>query len=124
MGRAIVAVVVGAAVWAVLWLGGNAVLQSMAPDIYSMDGPIDHLGILLGLIVYSVALSILAGYSTAAVRGADPMGAVKALAGLQLTLGIVAEVANWAVLPVWYHLLFLALIVPATLYGGTLRARA
>ncbi len=122
MGRAIGAVVAGAAVWAVLWLGMNGVLPSVIPDIYVVGERLEHVPVLLFLIGYSVVLSILAGYVTAAVRGPDPMGAVKALAALQLTLGIVAEAANWDLLPVWYHLVFLALVVPATLYGGRLRA--
>lgn len=29
----------------------------------------------------------------------------------------------WTLLPSWYHLLFLVLIVPATLFGGYLCAR-
>ena len=124
MGRAIGAVVAGAAVWAVLWLGMNAVLPSAIPDVYTMGEPLESVPVLLFLIAYSVGLSLLAGFVTAIVRGgSDPMPAVKALAVLQLILGIVAEVSNWALLPVWYHLVFLALIVPATVYGGMLRAR-
>lgn len=42
---------------------------------------------------------------------------------LQLTLGIVFEVSYWHLMPVWYHLVFLALVGPATLYGGVLRGR-
>lgn len=123
MGRAVGAVLAGAAVWAVLWLGMNGVLPSIIPEIYVPGERLEHVPLLLFLIAYSVVLSVLAGYVTAAVRGPEPMGAVKALAGLQLTLGVVAEAASWALLPVWYHLVFLALIVPATLYGGRLRAR-
>lgn len=122
MGRAIGAVIAGAVVWAVLWLGMNAVLPSMIPEIYVPGERLEHVPVLLFLIGYSVVLSILAGYVTAAVRGADPMGAVKALAALQLTFGIIAEATSWDLLPVWYHLVFLALVVPATIYGGRLKA--
>ena len=122
MGRAIGAVVAGAVVWAVLWLGMNAVLPSMIPEIYVPGERLDHVPVLLGLIGYSVVLSVLAGYVTAAVRGGpDPMGAVKALAALQFTLGVIAEVSSWDLLPVWYHVVFLALVVPATIYGGKLK---
>jgi hypothetical protein len=31
-------------------------------------------------------------------------------------------VSAWQLTPVWYHLVFLALLVPAVLYGGRLRA--
>jgi hypothetical protein len=79
---------------------------------------------LLSLILYGAALSLLAGYTTAAVKGAPAMPAVNALAGLQLALGLFFEVTNWPLLPVWYHVIFLAMIVPATLLGGRLKAGA
>lgn len=117
-GRAVGAVVVGAMVWAALWIGGNRVTQLAFPGIADPTQPLRHLGLLVGYIGYSVILSILAGWVTGVVRGRDPMTAVWVLAVLQLGLGIVAEVANWALLPVWYHLVFLALLVPSTLWGG------
>jgi hypothetical protein len=43
------------------------------------------------------------------------------LAVIQLGLGIVAEVSYWHLMPVWYHLVFLATVVPATVAGGYLR---
>ena len=36
------------------------------------------------------------------------------LAGVQLLLGIMFEAVSWSLTPVWYHLVFLALVVPAT----------
>lgn len=122
MGRTIGAVAAGAVVWAALWLGMNAVLPSVLPDAVVPGQPLEDVAVLIFLIVYSVVLSILAGYTTAAVG--RTMTAVKVLAGLQLVLGVVAEAASWDLLPIWYHLIFLALIVPATLLGGSLRIRS
>jgi hypothetical protein len=122
-GRAIVAVLAGAAVWAALWIGGTQAAQAALPEILPRNQPVTHLGALLGLILYSVPLSMLAGYVTATVMRKDPMPVVRALAVLQLTLGIIAEVSAWDLTPVWYHLVFLALVVPATVYGGMLRVR-
>jgi hypothetical protein len=119
----ILAVLAGAVVWATLWVGGTQALQSAFPSLLAMGQPVTNAGALMGLILYSVALSVLAGYVTAAVASRDPMPAVKALAILQLLLGIGFEVTAWSLTPVWYHLVFLALIVPATVYGGRVRAR-
>lgn len=124
IGRAVVAVVAGAAVWAVLWLSGTRATQLLLPELVVEGQPLDHGGVLGFYIAYSVGLSVLAGFVTAAVGGTRPMPAVWALAALQLVLGVVAEVAYWDLLPVWYHLVFLALIVPATVYGGRIRGRA
>ena len=122
-GRLILAVLAGAVVWATLWVGGTQALQSAFPSLMAMGQPGTNAGALIGLILYSVALSVLAGYVTAAVASRDPMPAVKSLAILQLLLGIGFEVSAWNLTPVWYHLVFLALIVPATVYGGQVRAR-
>lgn len=123
-GRVVVAVLAGAGVWAVLWIGGNQAALAALPGILVPEQPITHIGALLLLIGYSVVLSLLAGWVTAAVAGAEPMRAVWVLAALQLALGIIAEVSYWPLMPVWYHLVFLALIIPATVYGGKVRAES
>jgi hypothetical protein len=123
IGRGILAVLAGAILWAVLWVGGTQAAQSAFPSLLAMGQPVTNAGALLGMIFYSVALSILAGYVTAAVASREPMPAVRALAILQLVLGIGFEVSAWSLTPVWYHLVFLALIVPATVFGGQMRAR-
>lgn len=121
MGRTIAAVIAGVVLWGVLWNGGNAGLG--AAGIITVGEPITGVGILLGLIAYSAILSVLAGYVTAAIKGGpDAMGAVKALAGVNLAIGIVVEVLYWALMPVWYHVIFLALVVPMTMLGGSRRA--
>lgn len=122
-GRTILAVLAGAAVWAVLWNTGTLGAQAAFPDTLVPDRPLAHTGFLLAYIAYSVLLSVLAGFVTAAAAGARAITSVRWLAGLQLALGLVFEISFWNMTPVWYHVVFLALIVPATLYGGTLRAR-
>ncbi len=123
IGRTILAVLAGAIVWAVLWVGGTQAAQRAFPSLLAVGQPVINVGALLGLIAYSAALSILAGYVTAAVASREPMPAVRALAVLQLVLGIGFEVSAWSLTPIWYHVVFLALIVPATIYGGRLRVR-
>lgn len=120
-GRDVVAVLAGAVLWAVLWVGGSALAAPMVGVVAGQ--PITDTGVLLGYIGYSVLLSVLAGYTAAAVAGQhDPMRPVRWLAGVQLLLGIVFEVSAWSLTPVWYHLVFLVLLVPAVLLGGRLRA--
>ena len=125
-GRVIVGVLAGAVVWAILWVGGTSGARAALPELLDPTRRLEHVGALLGFIGYSVVLSILAGYVAAMLAGvadrATGMRAVWILAGLQLALGVFFEVSAWDLLPVWYHLVFLALIVPATVYGGRLRA--
>jgi len=123
MGKTIGAVVAGVVLWGVLWNGGHAALA--AAGVFVMGESISHVPTLVGLIVYSVLLSLLAGFVTATIKGApDAMSAVKILAGVNLSIGILVEVLYWSLMPVWYHLIFLALVVPATLQGGMMKAGA
>jgi hypothetical protein len=123
IGRVVLAVVTGAVVWAVLWISFTQAAQRAFPATLAPNQTITHVGALLTFILVSVPLSVLAGYVSALVAGKQPMPAVWALAALQLTLGIIAEVSYWNLMPVWYHLVFLALVVPATVYGGVVRVR-
>jgi hypothetical protein len=123
IGRAILAVLAGAAVWAALWIGGTQAAQAVFPSVFVRGQPVTHIGVLLGLILYSLPLSILAGYVTAAVAAKNPMPVVWALAVVQLIFGIIAETSAWNLTPVWYHVVFLVLVVPATVYGGLIRVR-
>jgi hypothetical protein len=118
------AVVAGAAVWAALWTSGTRLTQVALPELAVPGRPLTHPGVLAWFIGYSAALSVLAGLVASRVAGREkPMRAVAILSALQLALGIVAEASYWNLAPLWYHLVFLALVVPATLYGGTLAAR-
>jgi hypothetical protein len=122
-GRAILGVLAGAVLWAVLWVGGTQAAQAAFPSVLAVGTPVSSTAALVGLIVFSAALSVLAGYVTASVAARDPMPAVWTLAVLQLAIGIGVEASAWSLTPVWYHLVFLALIVPATVVGGRLRVR-
>ena len=123
MGRMIMAVVAGAVLWAVLWLGGNQAAMAAFPDALQPETPITSAGVLLGLILYGgVLLSLLAGWTTGRIAGA--MKPVWVLAGLQLLFGIIAEVSYWSLTPVWYHVVFLVLIVPMTVMGGRMAVPA
>lgn len=123
MGRTIGAMVAGTVVWGILWNVGNLGFGAAFPDHYVVGRPITSIGMLVGMIGYSVVLSVIAGWVAAAIKGApDAMVAVKGLAALNLLIGVVSEVSYWDMMPVWYHIVFLALVVPATLAGGRLKS--
>lgn len=123
MGRAMAAVAAGALFWAVLWNLGTFMARMIFPGIIDPQLPVTHTGALVAFVLYSAVLSVLAGYITATVRRATPMGSVWVLACIQLVLGITFEAAFWHMTPLWYHLVFLALIVPATVWGGRERVK-
>jgi hypothetical protein len=115
MGRAIGAVVAGFALWSVLWLGAGAGIGAAFPDAVQAGEPVTSAAVLL-------SYTVLSGFVCAAVRGATPMKSVWALALVLLAVGMAVEIGGWALTPVWYHLVFLALLVPATVWGGSLKS--
>lgn len=104
-------VVAGFLVWSALWVGGNAVLWK--------DASADTTSLAFAL-VRSVVCSLLAGLVAAKMAGVLKPLALKVLAGLLLVVGIAVQAGVWDQLPVWYHLVFLALLWPMTLFGGKL----
>lgn len=122
--RMIIGVLAGMALWGVLWNSGTALAQRAFPGQLSDVETITHVGLLIAYIAYSVVLSALAGFVTAASAGPRAVPAVYVLAGIHQILGIMAQVSYWDLMPIWYHLVFLALVIPATVLGGRLRSRA
>ena len=124
MSRAILSVVAGFLFWSVLWLGGNAALARLLPDAFDAEGVTGDVTVLAGLIVLAAVISVLSGMATVRVGPRNPGKAVAALAAVLLVVGIFVEIQYWNVMPVWYHLIFLAVLVPATVWGGRLAERA
>ena len=119
--RSALAILAGVAIWTLLWSFGTQAAMAIFPHLLQAGQPIAHPGMLVMYIGYSTVLSALAGFTTATIARSNPRPAVALLATVQLGLGILAELSYWALMPVWYHIVFLALVVPATLYGGFLQ---
>jgi hypothetical protein len=124
MGRSIGAVVAGFVLWTALWLAFGVGLQAAMPARVAPGQPVTHAGVLLAYLIWSVAISALSGYVCAAVKGERPMKTVWVFALILLAVGIGFEASAWALTPVWYHLVFLTFLVPATVWGGGVRARS
>ena len=123
MGRSTGAVVAAFVLWTVLWLALSAGVQVALPELVAAGQPVTHTGVLLGYLVGSVAISALSGYVCAAVKAERPMKTVWIFALILLAVGVGVEASAWSLTPVWYHLVFLTLLVPATVWGGGLRTR-
>jgi len=121
MMRAVLAIVVGVAIWGGLWTGSNAALSSALPEAFDTEGFPRGSGVLLAFLAISVLLSILAGYLAAWITKQNPMRVVTILALVQLAIGIAVQTSVWNEMPVWYHVPFLLMVVPAHLLGSWIR---
>lgn len=124
MGRAIGGVITAFVLWTILWLGFNQIAAAALPDIITQGEPLTHTGVLIAFIIYSAAISLVAGFVCAAVKKESPMKTVWAFALIQLAVGIFVEYTYWDLMPAWYHIVFLLLIVPATVWGGSMKKEA
>ena len=124
MMRSVLAVIAGYALWTALWLGGNAAFFGEAAEVVGAGEAYTEAGPLALVIVLSLVCSLAAGFVAAKVAGPAARGAVLATALLLLLTGIGVQMGVWSLMPVWYHLTFLALIVPVVWVGGQWGARA
>jgi hypothetical protein len=122
MWRSILAVLAGIIIWAVLWVGSNAFLAALFPAQYKEEKK-EYVPLLLLLIILSLIFSVIAGYLTARLAQRKEMTHTLVLGIIQLALGLVAEIANFDALPLWYHITFLALLIPGNVFGAMLRGR-
>jgi hypothetical protein len=132
MVRMILAVVVGFIAWSILWVGTDMLLGSISPEWYgahqaglatamtnTMPFAVDSTILMIG-IVRSLIISLIAGFLTAYIAG-ENIRPTLLLGILLLIVGILVQAMQWNYIPLWYHVIFLILLVPMTVFGGMLR---
>lgn len=119
--RSILAVIAGSITWMVTALGMDLIIMSLFPQLYGEGGKVEYVPLLLFSGFYSLLFSVLGGYVTALIARRSELMHVFILGVLQLVMGIVATIKMWDTAPVWYHVMFLTLLIPANLLGGQLR---
>ena len=122
--KKIIGVVVGFIVWSILWVGSEPVIAAVAPTL-APGTDLSNITVgYLGLkIVLSVLFSLSAGYIASTFAG-DSRNSPMILGVVLLLVGIGVQASVWALLPLWYHVVFLGLLIPATIFGGRLRKHA
>jgi hypothetical protein len=119
--RSILAVIAGSITWMVTALGMDLVMMTLLPHLYGAGGRVESVPLLLFSGFYSLLFSVLGGYVTALIARRSELQHVFILGVLQLVMGVVATIKMWDTAPVWYHIVFLTLLIPANLLGGQLR---
>jgi hypothetical protein len=120
--RSLAATVTGFILWSVLWLSYNITLKKLAILPSDLTKPVDNTKALLLLIIGSIILSLIAGYSTSVIARSASIVPISLLGLLLLAVGIFVEAQNWGLMPLWYHLTFLALLIPSCFIGAWLRS--
>jgi hypothetical protein len=135
MVRIILGIIVGFVVWTILWLGSEQTLSILSPgwwgahqlaferatvngEPFTADTTILIINVLRGAII-----TIISGFVAALIAAENKLSTV-ILGILLLAFGLFVVVMTWSMIPVWYHVLFSAMLIPLTIVGGRMRRTA
>jgi uncharacterized membrane protein YeaQ/YmgE (transglycosylase-associated protein family) len=129
--RIILGIIVGFVAWSILWVGSDQVLIAMLSwygehqhnfqNALINHEPFEPNSTILAMnIVRSIIISLIAGYVAALVAKENRRSTL--ILGILLFLfGLMVEMIAWRYLPLWYHFIFLFLLIPVTMAGGKLK---
>lgn len=132
MARTVLGVIAGFVAWAILWFGSEQMFSAIWPEGYgahqlAFQSAIENGGpftantrLLLIHIVLGSVVSVIAGLLAALVVG-ENRRAPLALGFVLLAFGLLKAVMSWPYVPIWYHVIFTAVLLPMTVVGGRLK---
>ena len=132
--RIILGVIAGFFGWVILWFGGETILSAVWPKFganqAAFQAAIENGGkftadttMLLTHVVLCSIVSVISGFLAALIAG-EYKRAPLVLGLLLLALGLLKVVMSWPYVPVWYHIIFTAILLPLVILGGKLKAAA
>ena len=121
--RSLLAVFAGFLWWGLVCVTVTSILIAAVPSAFDETGGTFDVG-MNGLLIFLTTLySVSSGYLTAWIAGRREMAHTLALGAWNLAFGTFVQILNWNLQPVWYHLIFLSLLIPMIALGGWLRLR-
>jgi len=132
MARIVFGVIAGFFAWALAWFGGEKILSAIWPEGFgahqrAFEAAIENGGqftadttLLLIHIVLASIVSLISGFLSALIAGENKRAPL--ILGLLLAaFGLLKVVLSWPNVPIWYHVIFMALLIPMTIVGGKLK---
>ena len=128
--RIVLGVITGFIGWIIVWFASEKALSAIWPafgvhqkafeDVLKNGGSYTaETGPLLTHIVVGSIVSVMAGWLAAFVGGENSKAPL--IAGcLLLAMGIAKAVMSWQHVPIWYHVIFTAILLPMAIVGGKL----
>jgi hypothetical protein len=125
-------VIAGFFSWAIVWFGSEKILSAIWPEWFgahqlAFQAAIEHGGqfaadttILLMHIVLASIVSVISGFLAALIAGENKRAPL-ILGFLLVAFGLLKVVMSWPYVPIWYHVIFTALLIPMTMVGGKLK---
>ena len=129
--RIVLGVVAGFFAWIIVWVGVEKILSAVLPEWYGVpqqafQAAIENGGaftaetrLLVSHIVIVPIVSALSGFLAALAAGENARAPL-ALGFVLLVVGLAKAYMSWPYVPLWYHVLFTALLLPMAIAGGRL----
>lgn len=134
MVRLVFGIIAGSFAWMILWFGSERVIGVIWPPFAvhqaAFQAAIEGHGpftadsaILLVHILLASVVSVVAGLLSALVAGGNKRAPL-ILGALLVALGLLKASMSWDLVPLWYHIFFMAVLLPMSIIGGKLKAAA
>jgi hypothetical protein len=132
MVRIVLGVIGGFFSWAIVWFGSEKIFSAIWPEWFgahqvAFQAAIEHGGqftadstVLLIHIVLGSIVSVISGFLAALIAGENKRAPL-VLGFLLLAFGLLKVVMSWPYVPIWYHVVFTAILLPMALVGGKLK---
>ena len=129
--RIVLGVISGFIAWLIAWVGSEKILSAIWPEGFgahqrAFEEVVKNGGqftadtkMLLTHIVLGSIVSVMSG-SLAALIAGENTRAPLVLGFVLLALGILKAVMSWPYVPIWYHVIFTAILLPMAIMGGKL----
>ncbi len=127
--RIVLGVIAGFIVWSLVWVGSEKALSALWPEWYgahqlAFEAAVARGGqfradttILLMNIARGSIVSVLSGFLVALIARENKRAPL-ILGFLLVAFGLLIVVLSWRYVPLWYHVIFTALLIPMTMLGG------
>ena len=131
MVRIVLGVIAGFISWLIAWVGIEKILSAIWHGFGAHQRAFEEVlknggqftadtTMLLTHIVLGSIVSVMSG-SVAALIARENTRAPLVLGFLLLAVGLLKAVMSWPYVPIWYHVIFTALLMPMTIVGGKLK---
>ena len=132
--RIVLGVIVGFFAWLIVWVVSEKVLSALWPAFgvhqHAFEEVVKNGGqftanatMLLTHIVVGSLIAVLSGFLAALIAGGNKRAPL-VVGVLLLALGLLKVVMSWPYVPLWYHVIFTAILLPMAVLGGRLKTNS
>lgn len=129
--RIVLGVIAGFIGWLIVWIGSEKIISAVWPAFGANQKAFEEVlknsggqfapdtGFLLTQVVMGAVVSLVSGILAALVAGENARAPM--FAGILLLLmGLAKAYMSWQYVPIWYHIVFTAILLPLAILGGKL----